>query len=155
LDSIDEMEEARAEAASAVMRRHAQRFRVAAGRPANWMELVRYCCVGGSGYLINLGVFLVADRSMAYTAAFTVAFICAATSNFLWNRLWTFRVEHGRPHHQYARFLCVSGAALGLDLVVLRALVELAGMAKPPAAAIAILVALPVSFLGNKIWTFR
>jgi putative flippase GtrA len=149
------MDEARAEPASAVMRRHAERVRVAAAQPANWMELVRYCCVGGSGYLINLGVFLLADPSMPYTLAFTVAFICAATSNFLWNRLWTFRVEHGRPHHQYARFLCVSTIALGLDLIVLRALVELAGMPKPPAAAIAILVALPVSFLGNKLWTFR
>jgi putative flippase GtrA len=149
------MEDARAEAASAVMRRHAERFKVAAARPDNWLELVRYCCVGGSGYLINLGVFLLADPSMPYTLAFTVAFVCAATSNFLWNRLWTFRVDHGRPHHQYARFLCVSTAALMLDLVVLRALVELAGTPKPPAAAIAILVALPVSFLGNKLWTFR
>jgi putative flippase GtrA len=149
------MEPARAEAASAVMRRHAQRVRVAAARPANWMELVRYCCVGGSGYLINLGIFLVADLSMPYTLAFTVAFVCAATSNFILNRMWTFRVEHGVPHHQYARFLAVSTAALVLDLVVLRALVELAGAPKPPAAAIAILMALPVSFLGNKLWTFR
>ena len=149
------MEDARAEAASAVMRRHAQRVRLAAARPANWMELMRFCCVGGSGYLINLGVFVLADPSMPYTLAFTVAFICAATSNFLWNRLWTFRVDHGRPHHQYARFLGVSVAALVLDLVVLRALVELAGVSKPLAAAIAILMALPVSFLGNKLWTFR
>jgi len=149
------MDEARAEAASAVMRRHAQRVRVAAGRPANWMELVRYCCVGGSGYLINLGVFLVADPSMPYTLAFTVAFICAATSNFVWNRLWTFRVSHGVPHHQYVRFLTVSAMALCLDLGVLRALVEAGGMAKVTAAAIAILVATPVSFLGNKLWTFQ
>src|ERR671931_1755132 len=148
------MEDARAEPASAVMRRHAERVRVAAAQPANWMELVRYCCVGGSGYLINLGVFLLADPSMPYTLAFTVAFVCAATSNFLWNRLWTFRVNHGRPHHQYARFLTVSTAALGLDLAVLRALVEVANVAKTPAAAGAILVALPVSFLGNKLWTF-
>jgi putative flippase GtrA len=149
------MEDARAEAASAVMRRHARRVRLAAARPANWMELMRYCCVGGSGYLINLVVFVLADPSMPYTLAFAVAFVCAATSNFLWNRLWTFRVEHGRTHYQYARFLGVSTAALVLDLVVLRALVELAGVPKPPAAAIAILMALPVSFLGNKLWTFR
>ncbi len=149
------MEDARVEAAVAGVRGHARRMGVAARRPANWLELIRYCCVGGSGYLINLGVFLLADPSMPYTLAFTVAFGCAASSNFLWNRLWTFRVNHGRPHHQYARFLTVSVAALGLDLVVLRALVELADVAKPPAAAVAILVALPVSFLGNKLWTFR
>src|SRR6476646_113842 len=149
------MDDARAEAASAVMRRQAQRVRLAAASPANWMELMRYCCVGASGYLINLVVFVLADPAMPYTLAFTFAFICAATSNFLLNRLWTFRVEHGRPHHQYARFLGVSFAALVLDLIVLRVLVEWAGAEKPVAAAIAILVALPVSFLGNKLWTFK
>jgi putative flippase GtrA len=38
---------------------------------------------------------------------------------------------------------------------VLRALVEAGGLAKVTAAAIAILVATPVSFLGNKLWTFQ
>jgi dolichol-phosphate mannosyltransferase len=69
--------------------------------------------------------------------------------------VWTFRVRHGVPHHQYARFLTVSAMALCLDLAVLRALVEAGGMAKVSAAAIAILVATPVSFLGNKLWTFQ
>lgn len=148
------MEDSRAEP-TVGLRHHARRAGQAARRPANWLELVRYSCVGGSGYAINLGVFILADRDMPYTLAFAIAFACAATSNFLWNRWWTFRVTHGVPHHQFARFLTVSAAALGLDLVVLRALVELAGVSKPLAAAVAILMALPVSFLGNKLWTFR
>ena len=68
--------------------------------------------------------------------------------------MWTFRVKHGVPHHQYARFLTVSLVALGIDLVVLSFLVEGVGMAKVPAAAIAIVIATPVSFLGNKLWSF-
>ena len=143
------------ESAAVRARGHARRFNLAVRHPDNWMQVLRFCIVGGMGYVVNLVAFLIADRRMPYTLAFVLAFVLAATSNFVWNRLWTFRVEHGRPHHQYARFLCVSTAALLLDLIVLRALVELAGMAKPPAAAIAILVALPVSFLGNKVWTFK
>jgi dolichol-phosphate mannosyltransferase len=92
---------------------------------------------------------------MTYTLAFSLAFVLAATSNFVWNRVWTFRVRHGVPHHQYVRFLTVSAMALCLDLAVLRALVEAGGMAKVSAAALAILVATPVSFLGNKLWTFQ
>ena len=92
---------------------------------------------------------------MPYPIAFTVAFAVAATSNFVWNRLWTFRVHHGVPHHQYARFLTVCALALVIDLLVLTTLVEVAGMGPLPAAAIAILIATPVSFLGNKIWSFR
>jgi dolichol-phosphate mannosyltransferase len=149
------MEQARLESAAVRARGHARRFHLAARRPDNWMEVLRYCLVGGTGYVVNLVAFLIADRRMTYTLAFSLAFVLAATSNFVWNRVWTFRVRHGVPHHQYVRFLTVSAMALCLDLAVLRALVEAAGMAKVSAAALAILVATPVSFLGNKLWTFQ
>jgi putative flippase GtrA len=149
------MEQARLESAAVRARGHARRFHLAARRPDNWMEVLRYCIVGGTGYVVNLVAFLIADRRMTYTLAFSLAFVLAATSNFVWNRVWTFRVRHGVPHHQYVRFLTVSAMALCLDLAVLRALVEAAGMAKVSAAALAILVATPVSFLGNKLWTFQ
>jgi putative flippase GtrA len=149
------MEQARLESAAVRARGHARRFHLAARRPDNWMEVLRYCAVGGTGYVVNLVAFLIADRRMTYTLAFSLAFVLAATSNFVWNRVWTFRVRHGVPHHQYVRFLTVSAMALCLDLAVLRALVEAAGMAKVSAAALAILVATPVSFLGNKLWTFQ
>jgi putative flippase GtrA len=149
------MEEARVESVAVRARGHARRFNLAVRHPANWMQVLRYCAVGGTGYVVNLAAFLVADRRMPYTLAFVLAFVLAATSNFVWNRTWTFRVTHGVPHHQYVRFLTVSAMALCLDLVVLRALVEAGGLAKVTAAAIAILVATPVSFLGNKLWTFQ
>ena len=149
------MKDARSEAAEIGFKAHARRLHVGIRRPHNWLQLVRYCLVGASGYVVNLGVYSLLYTELSYRIAFTIAFVVAASSNFLWNRLWTFRVEHGRPHHQYARFLGVSAAALVLDLIVLRVLVEWAGAQKPVAAAIAILVALPVSFLGNKLWSFR
>jgi putative flippase GtrA len=149
------MEEARLESAAVRARGHARRFHLAARHPDNWKQVLRYCIVGATGYVVNLAAFLVADRRMTYSLAFSLAFVLAASSNFALNRVWTFRVRHGVPHHQYARFLTVSAMALCLDLVVLRGLVEAAGMAKVSAAALAILVATPVSFLGNKLWTFQ
>ena len=29
-------------------------------RPHNWMQLVKFCAVGGSGYVVNLSVFALA-----------------------------------------------------------------------------------------------
>jgi len=49
----------------------------------------------------------------------------------------------------------VSGVALCMDLAVLTFLVDTVGLHKVTAAAIAIVVATPVSFLGNKLWSFR
>jgi putative flippase GtrA len=121
--------------------------------PDVW-QLVRFCCVGGSGYALNLVSFRLADGLMPYVPAFTIAFVLAALSNFVWNRLWTFPDAGGRPHHQLARFLTVSAAALGLDLTLLSTLVQWGSVAKLPAAAIAIAAVTPVSFLANKHWSF-
>ena len=48
-------------------------------RPHNWVQLVKFCAVGGSGYVVNLCVFaavykgLDAHHLVAATAAFVVA----------------------------------------------------------------------------------
>ena len=149
------MKDARSEAAEIGFKAHARRLHVAIRRPHNWLQLVRYCLVGASGYVVNLGVYSLLYTELSYRIAFTIAFVVAASSNFLWNRVWTFRVVHGVPHHQYARFLTVSGVALCMDLAVLTFLVDTVGLHKVTAAAIAIVVATPVSFLGNKLWSFR
>jgi putative flippase GtrA len=149
------MDDAHAESPPVGVRDHYRRVHSAVRRPHNWLELGRFCVVGASGYAVNLAVFALTLKVLAYPVAFVLAFVVAASSNFVWNRWWTFRVHHGVPHRQYARFLSVSAVALAMDLIVLAALVELAGLTKLPAAAVAILVATPVSFLGNKIWSFR
>ena len=149
------MDDVRADVAPIGVKDHYRRLRAGARAPHNWFEAFRYCVVGASGYVVNLAVFYLLDAHMVYLLAFTISFVLAASSNFAWNRVWTFRVSHGVPHLQYARFLTVSAFALGIDLGVLSALVEGAGMGHVPAAAVAILIATPVSFLGNKFWSFR
>ena len=149
------MKDAQSEAATLGLRGHAQRFHIGLRSHHNWLELARFCVVGGSGYVINVGLFTIAYQHLAYPVAFVISFVVAATSNFVWNRVWTFKIEHGVPHVQYARFLAVSLLALAIDLVALALLVEVFGVHKPVAAAIAIVVATPISFLGNKLWSFR
>lgn len=40
---------------------------------------------------------------------------CGAVTNFVVNRRFTYRAEHGRVSHQMLRFALVSGASLGLN----------------------------------------
>jgi dolichol-phosphate mannosyltransferase len=149
------MKDARTDASGVGLRGHAQRFNVGLRSHHNWLELLRFCVVGGSGYVINVGLFTVLYHDMPYRLAFTIAFVVAATSNFVWNRVWTFKVEHGEPHVQYVRFLLVSLLALVIDLLAISLLVETVGVHKPTAAAISIVIATPISFLGNKLWSFK
>jgi dolichol-phosphate mannosyltransferase len=131
---------------------------VAAGlrRPANWMQLVKFCTVGATGYAVNLGVYtaLLEGASLHYLAAAVCSFAVAVTNNYTWNRLWTFRPHRGQVAAQGVRFLVVSLGALGANLAVLGALVQL-GLGKVVGQAVAIVLVTPLSFLGNKLWSFR
>jgi dolichol-phosphate mannosyltransferase len=132
------------------------RIRAAARRPASWMQLLRFGIVGASGYIINLGVFaLLADTlEVHHVLAAIGAFCVAVTNNFVWNRYWTFEPGEGHPAFQAARFFAVSVAALVINIVVLQVLIAGAGMQDLGAQAIAVAVAMPFNFLGNKLWTF-
>jgi putative flippase GtrA len=134
----------------------ADRLGAAARRPASWWQLAKFGIVGGSGYLINLAVFqvMVGSLSVHHMLAAVAAFGVAVTNNFLWNRYWTFGPGDGPAGFQAARFFAVSLASLGLNLVVLEALVSSGSVGDLAAQAIAVAVAMPFNFLGNKLWTF-
>jgi dolichol-phosphate mannosyltransferase len=134
----------------------AYRIGAAARRPASWIQLLKFGVVGGSGYVINLGVFVLANAGLGahHALAAVLAFCVAVTNNFLWNRHWTFRAGDGHPGFQAARFFTVSIAALLINLAVLEALIAEASLPGVTAQAIAVAVAMPFNFLGNKLWTF-
>jgi putative flippase GtrA len=134
----------------------AYRIGAAARRPASWMQLFKFGLVGCSGYLINLAVFsvLIDPVGLHYMAAAIGAFCVAVSSNFLWNRHWTFGPGEDHPAFQALRFFVVSVAALLFNLAVLEALVVGTSLADLPAQAIAVAAAMPFNFAGNKLWTF-
>jgi putative flippase GtrA len=124
--------------------------------PTDWTLLAKFCAVGASGYAVNLAVYvaLVRGAGLHYLAAAVCSFLVAVTNNYTWNRLWTFRAQRGQVGRQGVRFLLVSTAALAANLLCLRALVEL-GSDVVSVQALAILLVTPISFLGNKLWSFR
>jgi putative flippase GtrA len=134
----------------------AYRIGAAARQPANWVQLLKFGLVGGSGYLINLAVFalLAGNLGAHHVAAAVGAFAIAVTNNFLWNRHWTFGPGNGPAHFQAARFFTVSLASLGLNIAVLELLISNHLVGDLTAQAIAVAVAMPFNFLGNKLWTF-
>jgi putative flippase GtrA len=134
----------------------AGRMGAAARQPDNWMQLLKFGVVGGSGYLINLVVFaLLADHlGIHHSIAAIGAFSVAVSNNFLWNRYWTFGPGSSAPGFQAARFFAVSLASLALNLAILEVLLVDTGVGDLTAQAIAVGLAMPFNFLGNKFWTF-
>ncbi len=123
-------------------------------RVATWVQLLAFCAVGATGYAVNLAIYaalLVAGVSFAPAAV--CSFLVAVVNNYTLNRLLTFRDRRGCVVRQGARYVSVSVVALMANLVVLTLLVW-SGIGEIPAQGIAIVLVTPVSFLGNKLWSF-
>ena len=132
------------------------RVRAGMGRRHNWVQLVKFGVVGGSGYVVNLCVFAFVFEvlNVHHLIAATAAFVVGVANNFWWNRHWTFRAGAGRADVQAPRFFAVSVVAFLFALAMLEVLVSVVGVAELPAQAIAIVAATPLNFLGNKMWSF-
>jgi putative flippase GtrA len=118
-------------------------------------QFVRFCVVGASGYVVNLAVYAsLLEAGLGYLAAATLSFLIAASSNFVWNRLWTFGARQQRVASQSLRALGVSALSLGANQLCLIVLVE-TGADHLAAQAVAILFVKPFSFVANKLWAFR
>ena len=121
----------------------------------NWTQLAKFCAVGAVGYAINLAVYAVLIHAgLHYLVAATISFLVAVTSNYTWNRLWTFRDRRRGVAAQGMRFFIVSLGSLGANLLVLNGLISL-GAGKLVGQAIAIVLVTPLNFVGNKLWSFR
>jgi putative flippase GtrA len=125
-------------------------------QPQNWVELSKFCVVGATGYAINLAVYvgLLKGLGIHYLPAAAGSFVAAVSNNYFWNRHWTFRDRRGHLYYQGLRFLLVSLGGLGVNLGLLRGLVEL-GAGEIVGQAIAIVLVVPFTFTANKLWSFR
>ena len=129
-------------------------------RPHNWIQLVKFCAVGGSGYALNICVFALAYKVLGlhHLAATTVAFAVAVFNNFWWNRHWPFGSHGARDHHagfQAARFFTVSIVAFLFQAALLELFVRTTDIPTIVAQAVSVAAATPLNFVGNKMWTFR
>lgn len=135
----------------------AARVRAAVRRPHNWVELVRFAVVGGSGYAVNICAFAACVHVLGidYRISAVIAFVIAVCNNFWLNRHWTFGARHGQLGVQAVRFFAVYALTFGFTYLVLIALVDAAGLPKVFAQGIANACGAPVSFVGQKVWSFR
>ena len=132
-----------------------ERLELALRKRGNWEQLAKFCVVGALGYVINLAVYdTLLHSGLHYLLAATCSFLVAVTSNYTWNRIWTFRHHRGGHAVQGTRFLIVSLASLGANLLVLHLLISV-GAGKLVGQAIAIVLVTPLNFVGNKLWSFR
>ena len=78
------------------------------------LKFIKFCVVGFSGMAIDFGTtWLLKEKARVnkYIANST-GFIVAATSNYIWNRFWTFQSINTRIVTEYFSFILISIAGL-------------------------------------------
>ena len=123
-------------------------------RPANWVQLLKFGIVGGSGFVVNLVVYTLLLGIGPHKAA-AVSFVVAAANNYWWNRHWTFADSKGHFAYQGMRFFVVSVIAFWVNQLWLFVFLDWLDLGKIVAQALAIILVMPLNFIGNKLWSFR
>lgn len=113
-------------------------------------HLVGYLVVALLGAAVQLAVLAaLSAASTPHLVAFWAGWLVAWAHNWLWLRSVVFRDREGEP----GRGLLAALLGLGVQTAVFAGLNEVLPVV--PAAAGALVVALPVTFLATRQWAFR
>jgi putative flippase GtrA len=126
--------------------------------PENHKQAVRFLCVGASGYFVNLVCFFVCIHWLKISDGISLvtAFLIGSANNFWWNRHWTFVAKEEHPGRQAVRFFAVSTLVFLFATGIYTLIVHGFGFgSKVTADGIAWIIATPVSFVAQKLWSFK
>jgi putative flippase GtrA len=138
-------------------------------------RFAKFMIVGGIGFVVDtgalnlivIGLHLVDNRQRTYAKA--VAFTLAVVSNFVWNRVWTYRDSRSKPIAvQLGQFVVVSIVGLGINLAIFSVVGNWAvprlvqrynpvlGLALGTnlAQVCAVVVVMFWNFIINRVWTY-
>jgi putative flippase GtrA len=78
-------------------------------RIATLVQFVMFGTVGTVGFVVDTATVYALRHSLGLYGAGAVAYVAAATANWILNRIWTFRGQSsGSVHGQWLRFLAVN-----------------------------------------------
>nr|BAL52735.1 hypothetical conserved protein [uncultured Chloroflexota bacterium] len=141
--------------------------------PRERTRFLKFSVVGAIGALIDFGVMnaLTSWLRFSLVLAGTISFFCAVTSNFIWNRFWTYPDSRSRPLlSQWVMFFLVNLAGVGIRIPLLRllesplehlvrrlfpALPFSSLLARNLTLAIAVGVVMFWNFFVNRYWTYN
>ncbi|MBP5541603.1 MAG: GtrA family protein [Bacteroidales bacterium] len=125
-------------------------------------KFVKFGVVGASGMVVHFAVLYLMREVVGLNdfVANTIGFIAAATSNYILNRIWTFRSKEKQVGVEYVKFILVSLVGLGVNngsLWLMRHLLPewAADWRFYLLWAVAVGITTLWNFFGNLLFTFR
>lgn len=122
-------------------------------------QFLRFGVVGTFGFVVDTACVYGLRHALGLYGAGAVAYVVAASANWLLNRVWTFRGQGSGPaHRQWARFLAVNMIGFVLNRGTYAALIAtmpLAAQEPVIATAAGALAGMTVNFVLSRSMVFR
>ena len=86
-----------------------------------FIKFIKFGLVGSSGVLIDYGITFIAKEWIKLNKyiANSLGFVTAASSNYLLNRIWTFRSHNPNISIEYTKFFLIALIGLGLSNLII------------------------------------
>ena len=130
-------------------------------RKGELLRFVKFCIVGASGILINMGLLwlLTELAGLPYPVSAVIGIECAIISNFIFNNFFTFSDRRSQTMKRFFsrlwKYNVISIAGLALNMGVLLLLTEVVGIYYLLSNLCGILVATLWRYILNSWWTWR
>ena len=121
------------------------------------LKFLKFGVVGFSGVFVDFGVTYLFKEIIKINkyVSNAIGFICAATSNYILNRIWTFQSENADVATDYGKFMLVSAIGLGINSLTLYILTDKLKWNFYLSKIFAIGMATLWNFFANLLFTFR
>ncbi len=122
-----------------------------------FLKFIKFCVVGLSGLIIDFGTTYLCKEKLKIQKYISnaIGFILAASSNYFFNRIWTFQSHNPQIVVEYSKFLAISIIGLGINSLILWIFVSKLKINFYISKFFAIAVVTIWNFLANAFFTFN
>lgn len=120
-------------------------------------QFVKYCIVGATAAAVDFSALYIFTELFGfyYLVSNFFAFVFSASTNFLFNKFWTFRNKSKAYIKQFTKFLVVVIIGLGFSMLLMYFFTEKVGLWYMYSKALTIGIVLFWNYGGNKRLTFN
>ena len=122
-----------------------------------FFKFLKFGLVGFSGVFVDFGITYLCKEILKIPkyVANAIGFISAATSNYFFNRVWTYQSHNPKVMVEFTEFFIISLIGLGINTLILWLLVSKFKMNFYVAKIFAIGIVTIWNFLANTLITFN
>jgi len=86
-----------------------------------FFKFLKFCIIGFSGMIIDFGITWLLKEKLKVNKyiANSCGFVLAASSNYFWNRIWTFKSHNDHIGTEYLSFFTISIMGLCLNNLII------------------------------------